>query len=141
MHAALNKFVSLYSQDLAGHDMNMIREVYSDDVEFIDPAHRVTGIADLIHYFNNTMANVTTCRFEIHTIKDHETGAFVTWTMHCAHPKLNSGKTFTVEGSSDLRYTDKITYHRDYFDLGAMLYERIPLLGGIVRKVKHALSP
>jgi limonene-1,2-epoxide hydrolase len=141
MHTALEKFIALYSQDLAGKDMAIIGDVYSNDIEFIDPAHRVKGIAELTHYFNNTMANVTECRFDIHSINEQAQGAFVTWTMYCAHPKLNKGKTFAVEGVSDLRFADKITYHRDYFDLGAMLYEQVPLLGGIVRKVKHALTP
>ena len=34
----------------------------------------------------------------------------------------------------------KIYYHRDYFDMGAMVYEQLPLLGRIVRKIKQRLG-
>jgi len=29
-----------------------------------------------------------------------------------------------------------VTYHRDYFDLGALIYERVPVLGGLIRGIK-----
>jgi hypothetical protein len=34
----------------------------------------------------------------------------------------------------------KIYYHRDYFDMGAMLYEHLPLLGRIIQRLKHRLG-
>jgi hypothetical protein len=33
----------------------------------------------------------------------------------------------------------KICYHRDYYDLGALLYERIPILGSLIRSIKARL--
>ena len=60
--------------------------------------------------------------------------------MLLQHPKLNSGKIFSVPGVSIIRYEDKIYSHRDYFDLGAMLYEQLPLLGGLIRMIKRKLG-
>ena len=34
----------------------------------------------------------------------------------------------------------KVCQHRDYFDLGAMLYEQLPLLGPVVRTIKMRLG-
>lgn len=141
MQGPLAKFIDLYSQDLAGRDMQIIDSVYGSDVEFIDAAHHVNGLDNLVSYFDNVMANVTHCRFEIHDIFEQDNAAAVSWTMHCAHPKLNGGKVYQVPGMSQLRFDDKITYHRDHFDFGAMIYEHIPLLGSIIRKIKGALNP
>ena len=33
-----------------------------------------------------------------------------------------------------------MTRHQDYFDAGAMLYERLPLLSGVIRLVKRQLD-
>jgi hypothetical protein len=33
-----------------------------------------------------------------------------------------------------------VCLHRDYFDLGAMLYEQLPLLGAVVRTLKGRLG-
>jgi hypothetical protein len=43
-----------------------------------------------------------------------------------------------VQGSSHLKGVgDKVVYHRDYLDLGAMLYEQLPLLGRVIRSLKN----
>jgi len=37
---------------------------------------------------------------------------------------------------SHLKFADgKVISHRDYFDLGEMLYEHIPLLGGVIKSI------
>lgn len=48
----------------------------------------------------------------------------------------------TVEGATRLEFdeTGKVCLHRDYFDLGAMLYEQLPLLGAVVRTIKGRLG-
>jgi hypothetical protein len=57
--------------------------------------------------------------------------------MNYQHPRLNSGKVVSVQGSSHLKgVEDKVIYHRDYLDLGAMLYEQLPLFGRIIRWFK-----
>jgi hypothetical protein len=62
------------------------------------------------------------------------------------HPKLNGGKTITVNGISHLLYqmdnesSAKIFLHRDFFDLGQLLYENIPVIGAINRQLKKGLT-
>jgi hypothetical protein len=57
--------------------------------------------------------------------------------MTYCHSKLNGGKAVQVDGHSHLRGDgDKVIYHRDYIDLGAMFYEHIPLFGAVVRWFK-----
>ena len=47
-----------------------------------------------------------------------------------------------VEGATRLQFDawGKVCLHRDYFDLGAMLYEQLPLLGPVVRVIKGRLG-
>lgn len=141
MHQALRKFIDLYRRDLAGVDMSIIQEIYSDDVEFIDPAHNIHGLPALIDYFNNMMCNLTACNFDIREIHELEGSATLCWTMTVTHPKLNGAKPISVEGMTLLRFDEKVDFHRDYFDLGAMLYEHVPLLGRAVRYLKKSLAP
>ena len=47
------------------------------------------------------------------------------WTMFLKHPRLNGG---LVVGSRFDAYSvpgQGLSYHRDYFDAGAMLYEQL----------------
>ena len=51
-------------------------------------------------------------------------------------PKLASGKTISVEGHSKLVFKEgKIINHRDYFNVGEMLYKHIPILGGVINYI------
>ena len=37
------------------------------------------------------------------------------------------------------RYGERIVYHRDYFDAGALVYEHIPLMGRAIWLLKKVL--
>jgi hypothetical protein len=57
--------------------------------------------------------------------------------MSYQHVKLNKGKVVTIVGTSHIKgENDKVIYHRDYLDLGAMLYEQLPVLGKFILWIK-----
>jgi hypothetical protein len=61
--------------------------------------------------------------------------------MTFASPRLNGSREIAVEGSSLLRISDdRICYQRDYYDMGAMIYEQLPLIGPIIRFIRRRLS-
>ena len=71
-------------------------------------------------------------------IKNDET-VFV-WEMHVKHKKIKGGENIVVEGVSIVKYQgDKVIYHRDYFDIGEMVYENIPILGSMIRWIKDGM--
>ena len=68
--------------------------------------------------------------------------AFVTWTMRFAHAQLRGGKPILVDGVSQLDIAgDKIVRQRDYYDMGAMIYENVPLLGFVVAGLRRRMAP
>lgn len=60
--------------------------------------------------------------------------------MHFRHPRLRGGAPISVDGCSHLLWWDKVYQHRDYFDAGAMLYEHLPLMGGVIAWLKRRLA-
>ncbi|ENJ7185291.1 nuclear transport factor 2 family protein [Vibrio fluvialis] len=126
-----------YSQ-LNKHNLHTLQDIYHQDIVFEDAAHRIEGFISLSDYFANLYQNVERCDFTIHEQHQSQSNAFLTWTMHLQHPKLGNGKLVNVQGVSHLRFQDgKVIYHRDYFDLGEMLYEQLPLLGSVIRSIKR----
>lgn len=121
-----------------------IDRVYTEDVTFTDSLHHIEGREALEAYFHTLYENVTRCSFTFHeTLRQGDT-AFVTWTMHLVHPRLDGGSEVQVPGCSHLHFAEdpsgRVARHRDYFDAGAMLYERLPVLGGAVRWIKGRLA-
>lgn len=118
---------------------NNLSGVYADDVEFIDPAHRVVGRAQLEASFDRLDRNVRSLRFDFDPAFGSDADLALPWTMHLELKRPR--RTIVLPGISHLRIEDGlVVFHRDHFDLGAMLYEHVPVLGSLVRIVKRALQ-
>ena len=137
--AALETFCAAFNK-LDNTCTVKLYEVYTEDVVFSDPLHRIEGRDALERYFQALYANVTACRFTFHDRLRQEREACVTWTLHLAHPRLAGGHPVSIDGCSRLTFAaddaQRVCRHRDYFDVGAMLYEQLPLLGPTVRWLK-----
>ena len=132
--------ISVY-QDLNATNIESLRSVYSDDVLFEDPAHRIEGLGEFINYFNQLYKNVEECSFHFNDVIVDQQRIVLTWSFDLRHPRLGGGKEITVPGASLLQVNEKkIVHHRDYFDLGAMIYEHVPLLGRVVLRIKRGLG-
>lgn len=150
MTNCLREFCRFY-ESFENKSLNDLSLIYSNNIEFIDPSHHINGIDNLIAYFSNVMSEVQQCHFHFLQISevstntisnvnlDNQNEAFLIWDMKYSHPKLNKGKTILVHGLSHIRYEDKVSYHRDYFDTANMIYEHIPLIGFAIRKIKQRM--
>jgi len=136
----LTNFINIY-QSLNTENVHEICKIYHADIIFEDPIHKVEGLENLLDYFNNLYQNLSSCEFIIDDYFYNGDTAAIYWTMSFEHEKLNGGKSIEVKGHTHLNgNSDKVTYHRDYLDVGAMLYEHIPFLGSVVKFIKKRAS-
>ncbi len=135
-----DRFNQFYSS-LDIHALEALPGVYHSQVTFADPVAVHQGLLAVDSYFRKLLANCTRCDFRIRDQRFDSEGGFVNWTMTFANPRLNDGKAIDVDGSSVLRIRDdRIEYQRDYYDMGAMIYEQLPLLGPIVRYIRGRMA-
>ena len=133
----LQRFISVYST-LGTDNLGLLTSIYHPKVVFADPMHKVQGIDALVKYFEQLYLQVISCDFVIDHVVETDSQAAVYWTMTLRHKSLAGGKPIKLEGHSQLKMLDDLViYHRDYFDLGAMLYEHIPLLGSVIKYIKQ----
>jgi limonene-1,2-epoxide hydrolase len=139
MNTIVEKFCHYY-KEFSQESIAGLGELYHQDVVFLDPTGKVEGLRHLKSHFSKMMSNVTYCHFEITDMVSTDTQAFITWTMTFAHPKLNHQQEISVPGVSVIMFNRRITYHRDYFDVGCMFYEHVPVLKQVIRFLKKRLS-
>lgn len=121
-------------------NLDQLAVIYSEDIEFTDPLHTVHGLIELRRYFTELYAQVSELHFDFHGYDRLGPGqGYLRWTMTYRHPRLAHGKPIEVEGCSHLRWSEKVFYHRDYFDAGALLYEHLPVFGALIRWLKRRL--
>lgn len=136
----IQRVVQAY-QELTKSNIALLGHIYHSNVVFKDPVHKIEGWEELERYFDSLYQNVISCSFDIHHAQQTENQGFLVWTMRLQHPKLRRGQEITVEGMSWLQFSDhKVIVQQDAYDLGEMIYEHIPLLGHVVRKVKQGLA-
>lgn len=137
---AAEAFLARFRQgfrELRHDSLHRLDELYAEDVVFEDPLHRISGRTALREYFARMYAGVEEIDFDFGDCLVGPGQAMLTWTMHLRHRRLRPGEALALPGATHLRFAAQAYYHRDYFDAGALLYERLPLLGGVVRAVRR----
>jgi hypothetical protein len=141
MEYLIERIKSLYNELSANHcSHDLLAQVYQDNVLFIDPFHTINGLSALTGYMGSMYQGVKHCRFSFSDQIIQPEHATLVWQMSFAHPKLNAGQAIVVDGITHLKGTEKVAYHRDYFDGGQLLYEHIPVMGRIVKMLKNRLA-
>ena len=128
--------------ELTKDNMHILDGFYHPDVVFEDPLGRIEGLPALKRYYLRMYRNVETIRFDFSDhLVDGDTH-LAAWTMRMQVKGFNRGREIVLDGNSLIRFGegDLVTYHRDYFDMGAMVYEHIPVIGYLVRRVKKRLQ-
>lgn len=136
----LTQFVDLY-RNLGMHSIARLKEVYHADVCFIDPVGEHHGIKEIEGYFTNLLETANACEFNVTSIMSDNQLALARWQMNLRHPRLSGGRNIVVDGVSELLIADdRIKQQTDFYDMGTMIYEHIPVLGSAVRLVKRKMK-
>ncbi|KEY59743.1 nuclear transport factor 2 family protein [Serratia sp. DD3] len=138
--SVISKCLDFYSE-LNSEKIALLPLIYHPQIELVDPLGQHTGIAAVEAYFRSLLTRTAHCRFSIDTYFSQDQQTCLNWIMSYSHPKLEKGRTLELEGCSILRVQDdKIIWQRDYYDMGAMLYEHIPLLGPVIKQLKKRVN-
>jgi len=122
--------------------MGLLDDFYHEAVIFEDPLGRIVGLEGIRAYYENLYQGAEEVSFEFTAEVVQDNTHVVVWTMHLKARRLNRGRPFTVDGNSIIRFGegDKVVYHRDYFDMGDFVYERVPVVRCLVKQVKKRLQ-
>ncbi len=123
-------------------NMDVVDKFYAPDVFFKDPVHNLQGRDKVKVYYQSMYKDVEDIHFEFSTMYEDKKTVVAVWVMTIKTKKLKGGDPILVEGNSIITFNDQgqASYHRDYFDMGEMVYEHIPFIGYWVRKIKSKLS-
>lgn len=136
----MNKRVNLIQKifnEFDGKNLNLLNDFYSQDIVFQDPLHKVEGFSSLQNYYSKIYKNVQSIRFDFQKFVSQDDEVVGFWTMSLKAKGLNQGALFEVQGVSVFIFNseNKVKYHRDYLDLGEMVYEKIFGLGFVIKKI------
>lgn len=127
--------------ELRHDNTHILDSFYHRGVKFEDPIGTIDGIDEMKSYYQKMYKDVESISFNFKNYSQADNRYFFSWDMTLKTPKLNSGEEFIVSGVSEILFEGNlVAYHRDYFDMGAFIYEKVPVLGRIVRILKSRLE-
>lgn len=132
--ARLRRFFETISPATVGE----LGTIYAPDAYFKDPFNEVRGVPAIERIFGHMFQQVDVPRFVVHDIVAHGDQAFVTWDFRFRMKRFNPAEQ-VIRGASHLRFdrTGLVVFHRDYWDAAEELYEKLPVLGSLMRFLRR----
>jgi len=132
-------FKDYYSVFSAEKIKAQTRDLYAENAYFRDGFRQVKNNANIEKYFLGTTEAIQECTFDIKDVAYHDGNYYFRWIMSLKL-KRNPDNPLTQAGMSHVRFNTKgrIVFHRDYWETAA-LYERLPVLGSIIRWIKKQI--
>jgi steroid delta-isomerase len=128
-----------FFEHLSPRDLPRIGEIYTADAYFKDPFNEVRGVPGIARIFGHMFEQVDAPRFVVHETVVQGDAAFLTWDFVFGFRRPLPPGERTVRGCSHLKFDadGRVSSHRDYWDAAEELYEKIPLLGALMRALRR----
>ena len=129
-------FETLAPQSLAG-----IGDIYHANASFKDPFNAVQGSDAITRIFAHMFATTEAPRFTVLDVCGDDTHCFLSWDLRF-RSKGRGARDWTIHGASRLVFDrdGRILSHRDYWDAAGEFYERLPLLGALLRRLRRHMQ-
>jgi ketosteroid isomerase-like protein len=125
-------------ETLTRDTVSTLSELYTADALFKDPFNEVRGHSAIISIFEHMFNQVDEPKFVVVSKIMQGDDAFIAWDFLFRLKKGDRAEQ-CIHGSSYLRFGPdrRVHYHRDYWDAAEELYEKIPVLGSLMRFLKR----
>lgn len=130
--------VVTYFEALTPHSVADLAAYYDPQARFKDPFKDVRGLAEIAHIFTHMFVALEAPHFLITGQIVQGNQCFLTWEFRFKFKHFQREAEQTILGGSHLQFSEQglITLHRDYWDAAEELYEKLPLVGSLMRWLK-----
>lgn len=127
-----------YFETLTPAAVDRLGDIYAPDARFKDPFNDVTGVPAIRAVFAGMYRQVDRPRFVITRTLCEGDEAFLAWEFHFCF-RGEGARERTIRGATHIQFTadGRVALHRDYWDAAEELYEKLPVLGSLMRWLKR----
>ncbi len=128
-----------YFETLTPQSVRELGTYYAAQAHFKDPFNSVQGVPAITQIFDHMFSALAQPRFVITGQVLQGQQCFLTWEFRFCFKNFQKSTAQTIFGASHLVFSDEglITAHRDYWDAAEELYEKLPLVGRLMRWLKQ----
>lgn len=128
----------MFFEALSPHSVAQLHTVYEPQARFKDPFNEVQGLPEIERIFQHMYVALDQPHFVVTTQVVDGAQAFLTWEFRFRFKRFDTSTWQTVRGASHVVFNAQglVSLHRDYWDAAEELYEKLPVLGGVMRWLK-----
>jgi len=136
--AAVDALVQWF-EHLTPASVQQLSRFYAADTRFKDPFNDVQGVPAVEAIFVHMFEALIAPRFVVTGRVAQGTQCFLTWEFRFCFRNFHHGQEQVILGASHLVFdgAGKVHLHRDYWDAAEELYEKLPLVGSLMRWLKR----
>ena len=129
----------LFFEQLQPQDLNRLAELYAADARFKDPFNDVQGLPAIGRIFAHMFEALDSPHFIVTERIVQGQQCFLVWDFRFRFRRFDTQSWQTVRGGTHLVFNSEglVTLHRDYWDAAEELYEKLPLVGSLMRWLKR----
>lgn len=130
--------IAIWFETLTPKSLEQVADIYALDAIFIDPFNTLRGVDAVRAVYQHMFDTLEQPRFIVTTTVAQSRQAFMTWDFHFQR----NGQGLCISGCTqfELNNEGRIILHRDYWDAAQQVYEKVPILGGVLRLLRRKLS-
>lgn len=134
---AITRVVAFF-ETLTPASLATLPSLYAADARFKDPFNDVRGVPAISGIFAHMFETLESPRFLVRERIVQGKQCFLTWEFRFYFRRFKQGEEQVILGGSHLVLDDTglVTLHRDYWDAAEELYEKLPIVGGVMRWLK-----
>ncbi|MDX1736924.1 MAG: nuclear transport factor 2 family protein [Alphaproteobacteria bacterium] len=145
MKQAIKAYIDLF-ENLDIDRINKMENFVEPNVTFIDPFNHLTDLNALKRLLSKTLSDVQNPKFKVLAavqlteFESQNTATYCLKWHFSGH--INKVGLWEVEGISEIKLSqsEKICWHKDYWDASEHFYMKIPLLGTLIRFIRRRLQ-
>lgn len=130
-----------YFESLSPENLDRLADFYAADAVFRDPFNDVRGVAAITRVFADMFERLERPRFIVRQRFHDTAGAAAMLLWEFRFSGVGRGEQ-CIDGATHLRFDaeGRIVRHQDYWDAAGGLYEKLPLLGALMRALRRRVA-
>lgn len=134
----MTKNLAVFFEKLSPSSVSQLHMLYDAQASFKDPFNEVKGLPEIERIFRHMYVALDQPHFVITGQLVDGAQAFLTWEFRFRFKRFDTTTLQTVRGGSHVVFNEQglVSLHRDYWDAAEELYEKLPVLGGVMRWLK-----
>jgi ketosteroid isomerase-like protein len=131
--------IAVFFETLTPQSIERFSQFYTEDAYFKDPFNEVRGVPAIQRIFRHMYETLDEPHFVVTARLVEGEQVFLSWDFHFRFRNFKTSELQTIRGATHLRLAPdgRIRAHRDYWDAAEELYEKLPLVGGLMRWLKR----